>query len=86
MDLYCLYLICPSKTIRRFQPFYKVFKGKTDEKVSNTVRTKILKTQLVPRAVSSENYRVHWGVSMSAVKNLAFMCIADDRPILSSVY
>ena len=23
---------------------------------------------------------------MSKVKNVAFMCIADDRPILSSVY
>ena len=54
--------------------------------MSNAVRTKIVKTQLVPRTVSSKNYRVHWGVSMSTVKNLAFMCIGDDRPILSSVY
>ena len=32
------------------------------------------------------SYRVHWGVFTSTVKNLAFKCIADDRPIFSPVY
>ena len=52
----------------------------------STVRTKIVKTQFVPRTVSLENYRVPWGAFTSTVKNLAFICIADDRPILSPVY
>ena len=45
-----------------------------------------MKAQFVPRTVSLEDYRVHWGTFTSRVKNLAFICIANDRPILSSVY
>ena len=86
MDVYFLYLFCPSTTIRRFQPFIKRFQCKTDEKVSSRRRTKIFKTQFLPRTVSLENYRVHWVVFTSTVKNLAFISIADDRPILSLVY
>ena len=63
-----------------------VFQCKTDEKVSSGGRNKIFKTQFVPRTVSLENYRVPWGAFTSPVKNLAFISIADDRPILSLVY
>ena len=63
-----------------------LFQCKTDEKVSCSGRTKIFKTQFVPRTVSLENYWVHWVVFTGTVKNLAFICIADDRPILSLVY
>ena len=37
----------------------RFFQCKTDEKVRSTARTKIVKTQFVPRTVSLENYRVH---------------------------
>ena len=47
---------------------------------------KLIKKWVVPRTVSSENYRVHRGVFTSAVINLGIICIADDRPILSSLY
>ena len=77
----------PFKDYSTISTIYKTFcKCKTDEKVRSTGRTKIVKTQFVPRTVSLENYRVHWGVFTSPVKNLAFICIADDRPILSPVY
>ena len=46
--------------------------------MNSTARTKIVKTQFVPRTVLLENWRVHKGVF------LAFF-MADDRPILSSV-
>ena len=46
--------------------------------MTSTARTKIVKTQFVPRTVLLENWRVHKGVF------LAFF-MADDRPILSSV-
>ena len=69
-----------------FNHFTTFFQCKTDEKVSSTAPTKIVKTQFVPRTVSLENYRVHQGTFTSRVKNLAFICIANDRPILSSVY
>ena len=63
---------------------YKTFfQCKTDEKMSSSGRNKIFKTQFVPRTVSLENY---WVVFTGTVKNLAFICIADDRPILSLVY
>ena len=68
-----------------FNHFTTFIQCKTDEKVSSSGRTGVVKTQFVPRTISLENYRVHQGVFRSTVKNLAFMCIADDRPILSSV-
>ena len=79
MDEYCLYLLCPLTTIRRIQPF-SVFS------MSSTGRTKFVKTQFVPRTISLESYRVHWGVFKSTVKNFAFISIANDRPILSPAY
>ena len=82
--LYVSYL--PFNDYWTHSTIYKIFQCKTDEKVRSTARTKIVKTQFVPRTVSLENYRVHLEIFTSTVKNLAFMCIADDWPILSSVY
>ena len=45
-----------------FNHLKNVFKCKTDEKVRSTGRTKIVKSQFVPRTVSLENFRVNWGV------------------------
>ena len=57
-----------------FNHFTTFFQCKTDEKVNSTARTKIVKTQFVPRTVLLENWRVHKRVF------LAFF-MADDRPI-----
>ena len=69
-----------------FNHLLNVFQCKTNEKVSSSGRNKIFKAQFVPRTVSLENYRVPLVVFTCTVKNLAFICIADDRPILSLVY
>ena len=71
--------ICNNNTYTNMR--FAVYKN-----ICSTARTKIVKTQFVPRTVSLENYRVHQEIFTSTVKNLAFMCIADDWPILSSVY